>query len=36
VAREQDKASPLSGSWAGDSNAFESLQVSVQVVHVAG
>jgi transglutaminase-like putative cysteine protease len=34
VAREQDKASPLSGSWSGDANAFESMQVSVQVVHV--
>ena len=35
VAREQDKACPLSGSWAGDANAFERMEVSVQVVHVA-
>jgi transglutaminase-like putative cysteine protease len=35
VARDQDKACPLSGSWAGDANAFERMEVSVQVVHVA-
>jgi transglutaminase-like putative cysteine protease len=32
VAREQDKAMPLSGSWAGPAGAFERLEVSVQVV----
>lgn len=32
VAREQDKASPLSGSWDGPSDAFERMHVSVQVV----
>lgn len=32
VAREQEKAAPLAGSWSGPSNAFSSLNVSVQVV----
>jgi transglutaminase-like putative cysteine protease len=32
VAREHDKASPLSGSWEGDPNAFDRMEVSVQVV----
>jgi transglutaminase-like putative cysteine protease len=32
VAREQDKASPLSGSWEGPANAFERMDISVQVV----
>ncbi len=32
VAREQMKASPLSGSWDGPSGAFERMEVSVQVV----
>jgi transglutaminase-like putative cysteine protease len=32
VAREQDKASPLSGTWEGPSGAFERMEVSVQVV----
>ncbi|WP_425613699.1 transglutaminase N-terminal domain-containing protein [Anatilimnocola sp. NA78] len=32
VARDQDKASPLSGFWAGPSDAFERMEVSVQVV----
>jgi transglutaminase-like putative cysteine protease len=32
VAREQEKAMPLSGSWEGPSGAFERLEVSVQVV----
>jgi transglutaminase-like putative cysteine protease len=32
VAREHEKASPLSGSWHGASNAFAGLDVSVQVV----
>jgi transglutaminase-like putative cysteine protease len=31
VAREQEKASPLSGSWEGPANAFKQLKVSVQV-----
>ncbi len=34
VAREQEKASPLSGSWEGPSDAFERMEVSVQVVSV--
>lgn len=34
VAREQDKASPLSGTWEGPSNAFDRMEVSVQVVPV--
>ncbi len=32
VAREQDKASPLSGSWEGPSDAWDRMEVSVQVV----
>ena len=37
VAREQDKASPLSGCWAGPMQTPSNrMQVSVQVVHVAG
>jgi transglutaminase-like putative cysteine protease len=32
VAREQDKAMPLAGSWAGPNGAFERMEVSVQVV----
>jgi transglutaminase-like putative cysteine protease len=31
VAREQEKASPLSGAWQGPANAFDRLDVSVQV-----
>jgi hypothetical protein len=31
VAREQEKASPLSGSWEGPADAFSELKVSVQV-----
>jgi transglutaminase-like putative cysteine protease len=31
VAREQEKAMPLSGSWEGPAGAFERLEVSVQV-----
>jgi transglutaminase-like putative cysteine protease len=34
VAREQEKASPLSGTWEGASDAFESMDVSVQVVSI--
>jgi transglutaminase-like putative cysteine protease len=32
VACEHDKASPLSGSWEGPSDAFARMEVSVQVV----
>jgi transglutaminase-like putative cysteine protease len=32
VAREQEKASPLSGVWEGRPNAFNRMEVSVQVV----
>ena len=32
VAREQDKASPLSGAWEGPADAFDRMEVSVQVV----
>ena len=32
VAREQEKAAPLSGSWHGPAGAFERMAVSVQVV----
>lgn len=32
VAREQEKAMPLSGSWDGPANAYERMEVSVQVV----
>ena len=32
VSREQEKASPLSGSWEGPSGAFDRMTVSVQVV----
>ncbi|QDU31758.1 hypothetical protein ETAA8_69180 [Anatilimnocola aggregata] len=32
VARDQDKASPLSGFWEGASDAFAGMEVSVQVV----
>lgn len=32
VAREQDKALPLSGSWEGPSDAWDRMEVSVQVV----
>jgi transglutaminase-like putative cysteine protease len=31
VAREHEKASPLSGSWSGPSGAFSHMNVSVQV-----
>ena len=34
VAREQDKASPLAGAWEGPGNAFDRMEVSVQVVSV--
>lgn len=36
VAREQDKASPLSGTWEGPSDAFKGMDVTVQVVSVEG
>ena len=32
VAREQEKASPLSGAWEGPADAFDRMEVSVQVV----
>jgi hypothetical protein len=32
VAREREKAAPLSGTWTGPAGAFERLAVSVQVV----
>lgn len=32
VSREQEKASPLSGSWEGPADAFERMMVSVQVI----
>jgi transglutaminase-like putative cysteine protease len=32
VTREQEKASPLSGSWDGPADAFNRMNVSVQVV----
>jgi transglutaminase-like putative cysteine protease len=32
VAREQEKASPVSGAWEGPANAFSNMEVSVQVV----
>jgi hypothetical protein len=31
VAREQEKASPVSGGWEGPANAFDRMEVSVQV-----
>ena len=34
VSREQDQASPLSGTWEGASDAFDRMEVSVQVVGV--
>jgi transglutaminase-like putative cysteine protease len=34
VSREQEKASPLSGSWEGPADAFNRMNVSVQVVPI--
>lgn len=34
VARDSEKASPLSGSWIGMPNAFDHLEVNVEVVQV--
>jgi transglutaminase-like putative cysteine protease len=34
VAREQEKATPLAGSWMGPSDAFERMEVSVQVASI--
>lgn len=34
VSREQEKASPLSGSWDGPADAFKRMNVSVQVVPI--
>lgn len=36
VAREQEKAMPVSGSWFGDAKAFDRMEVSVQVVALEG
>jgi transglutaminase-like putative cysteine protease len=35
VAREQEKACPLSGTWTGPANAFSRMDVSVQVAPIA-
>lgn len=35
VAREQEHAAPLSGSWDGPADAFERMEVSVQVVAIS-
>ncbi len=32
VARDHEKASPLSGTWSGPSDAFDRMEVSVQVI----
>ena len=32
VARDADRASPLSGAWQGPGNAFDRMEVSVKVV----
>ena len=32
MAREQEKAAPLSGAWEGPANAFNRMEVSVQVL----
>jgi transglutaminase-like putative cysteine protease len=34
IAREQEKASPLSGAWEGPANAFSHMNVSVQVTQI--
>jgi transglutaminase-like putative cysteine protease len=34
VARDQDSAMPLAGSWEGPANAFSHLNVSVQVTAI--
>jgi len=34
VAREQEKTMPLSGSWAGPADAFDRMEISVQVASV--
>ncbi|MGE3821750.1 MAG: transglutaminase N-terminal domain-containing protein [Isosphaeraceae bacterium] len=34
VARDHEKASPLSGSWRGPADAFDRMDVSVQVVEL--
>lgn len=34
VAREQEKAMPFAGSWEGPADAFEGMDVSVQVVAI--
>jgi transglutaminase-like putative cysteine protease len=35
VARDQDKAMPLAGTWEGPADAFERMEVSVQVIRSA-
>jgi hypothetical protein len=34
VAPHHAEASPLSGSWSGPADAFEGMEVSVQVVEI--
>jgi transglutaminase-like putative cysteine protease len=36
VARDQQNASPLSGTWSGPGGAFESLEVVVRVCDITG
>lgn len=36
VSIEQEKAMPLSGAWSGPADAFEKMEVSVQVVALPG
>jgi transglutaminase-like putative cysteine protease len=36
VAREQEKACPVSGMWEVPANAFSNMEVSVQVVPLSG
>jgi transglutaminase-like putative cysteine protease len=34
VSREQEQAAPLKGSWSGPGNAYEGMEISVQVIEV--
>ena len=34
VAREQEKAAPLAGTWTGPANAFNRMDISVQVAPI--
>jgi transglutaminase-like putative cysteine protease len=34
VAREQENAAPISGTWKGPADAFDSINVTVQVVAI--